>query len=650
MIIERLELENVGIYGGVHVFNLAPDADGRHPIVLVKGHNGGGKTTFLDAIRLVLYGKRALGDRISQAQYEDHLLRKIHAVSADRFAKISLEFSRIENGASLYYKIVRSWAARGTSVVESFDLTRNGNTIPELPSQDWEGYIEDIVPPGVSQMFFFDGEKIQDIADNASSDGIRPAIRSLLGLDLIEQLRTDLTLYVARSEGSDSETDLVAIQTKREGFDKALQLAEEERAQILSRRDQIQSRIRRSEKAFTNEGGRRAMNREQLQLALRSCKQQYEQLLQKLKVLASGALPLGLTPTLIEKLKQATIAASSKSNQRAVLDFLDMLEIDVRGNSGGNTQWSDAHLKDLRNRANQAVSTSEIVLDADPAFIYDRLQQITGLVEADALGLAKRIDEELLERKSLEEQIVGFDGGAATKFLEELKTAERENGSLETALQQHEQKVDELRRKRDALLAEWERAQQAVLSKARGDRSREIAVATRNALFDYEEQLLDARVTSLKEHFVECFNRLIRKAGLVDTISIDRENFEISLIGGDGIEIPRDSLSAGERQIFAVAMLWALGKTSGRSLPMVIDTPFSRLDQLHRRSIIEDYVTVASHQVILLCTDTEMTPDLEELISPYVSSVYQLDVPDGSRETSSLPLFSRPSTVLTDAV
>lgn len=649
MILEMLELENVGIYAGVHTFYLKPDPDGQHPVILVKGHNGGGKTTFLDAIRLVLYGKRALGDCIAQSQYEDHLLRKIHATSAERFARVALDFSRVEDGKTQNYKIVRSWASRGASVVESFELSRNGDPIPELPSEDWESCVEDLVPPGVSQMFFFDGEKIQDIADNAASQGIRPAIRNLLGLDLIEQLRTDLTLYAARNEKNGSETNLDVLQTKRSEIDKALRVAEEERAEINSRRDQVLGRVRRAEKAFTNEGGRRATDREGLQIALKDNKQLYERLLLDLKSLAGGVLPLGLTPTLVAHLRSTVMAASSKARNQAIAEFLNAFEKSALMPDTKTAQWSDAHFEDLRRHTESSDMEDISALDADPSFISDRLRQIDDQKSSEALSLAARIDAASLERKSIEEQIAGFDGGSATALLEELKEAERKNGSLEVVLLQHEQVVSELRRKRDGLDTEWNRAQHAVLSQVRGDRSREFAASAREALVDYEEQLLDARVASLKDHFVGCFSRLIRKSGLVETISIDKETFDISLIGADGAEIPRDSLSAGERQIFAVAMLWALGKTSGRSLPMVIDTPFSRLDHRHRRSIIENYVTAASHQVILLCTDTEMTPDLEELISPYVTAVYQLDVADGARETSSLPLFALPVTELVDA-
>ena len=105
------------------------------------------------------------------------------------------------------------------------------------------------------------------------------------------------------------------------------------------------------------------------------------------------------------------------------------------------------------------------------------------------------------------------------------------------------------------------------------------------------------------------------------------------MVGKDGSEIDKDALSAGERQIFAMSMLWALGKTSGQELPMIVDTPLSQLDSVHRTAIMANYVPLAGKQVILLCTDTELTQDLDEVIAPYVARRYSLDVGAGSRGT-----------------
>ena len=641
MILDTLEIENVGIYSGLHRFDLAPNPNGHCPVILVKGHNGGGKSTFLESVRLVLYGKRSLGSRIAQSQYEAYLLRKIHVVSPERFARVLLKFSLIEDGKTCNYEIIRSWTARGASVVESFELTREGAMVAGLPSEDWESYVEDLVPPGISQLFFFDGEKIQDIANSTSSEGLRQSIRSLLGLDLIEQLRTDLTLYAARNDRSASDIDLEALQVERDDIEAAIRVAEEERADINSRRDHVLGRVRRAEKVFRDEGGRYATSRETLMEALGENKRKRERLLQALKDAAGDSLPLGLASGLVERLRQTIGEVQRRAGSRAITAFIAAFEAKARASKAGSGLWSNAHFDALRSFVDNESDRAPLPLDADPDFIMGRLDRLTHLRREEVGELAAKLDRNLIDLTAIEEQIEGFDGGLAVEALEELKEAEYGRGRIEVTLKQHDEAIQELRSRRDALEAEWRRSLEAILRRERDDHSRDVAARARAAMVEYEEELLEARVAGLKYHFTDCFNRLIRKSDLVKTIAVDKETFEISLIGADSIEIPRESLSAGERQIFAVSMLWALGKTSGRSLPMVIDTPFSRLDLRHRRAIIEDYVAAASHQVILLCTDTEMTPDLEAMVSPYVSAAYQLEVAEGARSTTSLPLFGR---------
>ena len=118
---------------------------------------------------------------------------------------------------------------------------------------------------------------------------------------------------------------------------------------------------------------------------------------------------------------------------------------------------------------------------------------------------------------------------------------------------------------------------------------------------------------------------------------IDPNTFDIALVGAESVAIHKQALSAGERQIFAISMLWALGKTSGRDLPMIIDTPLSRLDRAHRKSLMRDYVPEASRQIILLCTDSELTPDLDKLISPFVARRYEIGVSQGDRRSHVTP-------------
>lgn len=83
-------------------------------------------------------------------------------------------------------------------------------------------------------------------------------------------------------------------------------------------------------------------------------------------------------------------------------------------------------------------------------------------------------------------------------------------------------------------------------------------------------------------------------------------------------------LSKGERQIFILALYWAIIEISGQNIPFVIDTPYARIDANHRREISEKFFPNISEQVIILSTDEEINEEYYRIVKPYVSKEYLL--------------------------
>lgn len=101
-----------------------------------------------------------------------------------------------------------------------------------------------------------------------------------------------------------------------------------------------------------------------------------------------------------------------------------------------------------------------------------------------------------------------------------------------------------------------------------------------------------------------------------------------------GNVLPKDRLSEGEKQIFAISVLWGLSQASARPLPAIIDTPMGRLDSEHRNQLVERYFPHASHQVILLSTDTEIDENYFEQLKPSMARAYYLNYDEAGRMTN----------------
>jgi DNA sulfur modification protein DndD len=127
-------------------------------------------------------------------------------------------------------------------------------------------------------------------------------------------------------------------------------------------------------------------------------------------------------------------------------------------------------------------------------------------------------------------------------------------------------------------------------------------------LNDFQNHIRQARVKELERAIEKMLKELAHKgSGLVDRVRIDPLNFRLSLIDRDGNE--RERPSAGEDELLALSMVWALGQVSRRTLPLIIDTPLGRLDLEHRSNVLTKFYAKAADQIVVLATDSEITDE-----------------------------------------
>jgi DNA sulfur modification protein DndD len=119
-------------------------------------------------------------------------------------------------------------------------------------------------------------------------------------------------------------------------------------------------------------------------------------------------------------------------------------------------------------------------------------------------------------------------------------------------------------------------------------------------------------------------------------------NFSIELFDSRNNKLDKTKLSAGEKEIYAISLLWALVQVSGRRMPIIVDTPFGRLDSLHRRNLVTKYFPKASHQVILLSQDEEIVGDYYTLIKPHVAIERTIENVNGESQIKDGYPFSTP--------
>ncbi|SHI72725.1 DNA sulfur modification protein DndD [Halodesulfovibrio aestuarii] len=641
MFLKKITLDNYGLYRGQVTFNLSPEtAPEDQPIVLFGGQNGAGKTTLFDAIRLAFYGKTAIGSRLTDNEYKTFLASKIHrstsAVLHANYAAISIEFQHVILGERSEYKICRSWeSSESEKITEKLSIWKDGETLTGVNQDYWAGFIEEVIPERLSSLFFFDGEKIKSIADDTNGNAaMAESIRTLLGLDIVEKLKSDLAIYrtkqAKQQSNSDYASQINSLELEVEELDANLLALKEELASNKTGIDGIQNTINKVEGKLRNEGSVFANQRDTFIERRAQIETSIEEQSKIIHHQCETMFPFSLCPTLCDKLTKQLAAEDEGTKARVVVNELNGILSEIQSKLSSDANLADKISKGINNRLNKYNAaldfTSLLKLSPKEALT------ILGWIEHSANSSKPSVNSARDERENLTLQLrkVEQDIQKAPEstvlepIIEELNSHNQRLGEL----QQQRVELEEKLRKNENILADAQRRLHKatiaeVSDKACGKRI-ELTTRIDDALEEYAAKLTQKKIEGLRITVTKCFNRLSRKGNLIKDIQIDPDNFSVTLFDRYGHMLPKEELSAGEKQLFAVALLWGLSITSGRPLPVIIDTPLGRLDNAHRKTLIHNYFPKAAAQVIILSTDTEIDEQWHAELKPYVSKSFML--------------------------
>lgn len=322
MIFNKLEIKNFGIYQGEHSINL--EVEHNKPIILIGALNGGGKTTFLDAIQLALYGKHARCSNRAGTAYGTFLTScKNRFVTTESEVRLSLSFTHQTENRISRYEVERSWQAKGVDTKDKIKVYVDFE-LDEHLSQNWDEFVNEFIPLSLSDLFFFDGEKIENLAHpQRSSELVRTGIESLLGLDLLSQLQIDLAQVNKKVLASNVEQNVIAkIESCEQEISQCNISISELKKELVEIEHNIEKNniaVNKARQAVRNAGAHLIEKRDELKFELGIIDSRLKQNRAEQIKLAAGVGPLGLVKDLIENTK-AQIHLETRATQAKVLD------------------------------------------------------------------------------------------------------------------------------------------------------------------------------------------------------------------------------------------------------------------------------------------------------------------------------------------
>lgn len=640
----QIELYNYGIYKGLHSLNLI-DQTGNKNVTLVGGMNGRGKTTILDSIFLCLYGRKASEYITGKKEaYTKVLKDRINKSSEDKSTHIRLTME-MDDDENTIISIVRSWQLDGKKINSKLLVEKNGIEDAYL-SENWEYYVEELIPFGIAKFFFFDNEKISQIADDDAFDKIKDSIKSVMGVTTIESLcahvekiRKEKNSNLKKSGNNALSKESDELTQRIEECETKIRNLFAQKAALIPESEKISDTLEQTEQAFWKKGGNLGLNHDDIIRDQHALKEQADSLKEEALTLASNpATPLclckNLTISTYNKINSEETTRAKKYSLPIVSSLYEALLSQFSSTYEESSDTYKALSKIVTRQLNElkqdaSAEQTSVLTPLAKTLIEKFVSEDINSIQAKAAHIISENEKVITSLQQLEVHLSSSaEKNDTIKLLNAIKDLQAKKTQIESEIAKCEDAIRSAQYEKEQL----EKQLNKVLLKIATDadtsddnvRIIEYSTMTLEVMTEFVHRLQAQKVNQLEKNITSCFEFLAQKQAIITSISIDAETLDITLRDYNGGVLLKDQLSAGEKQMFAISILWGLALSSGYKLPVIIDTPMARLDSAHRTNFINKYLPNASSQVIVLSTDEEINGKYLEDIKEYVNTTYTL--------------------------
>jgi DNA sulfur modification protein DndD len=652
--IQSVAIENLGPFRERQVLDMTVRPG--KPVVLIQALNGSGKTTLLTAIQLALYGQAAIN--VSRKSVYESFIESLRRkdVVGNPVVEVALLVETGSDGVNLTVR--REWGKTNSQFAESCKVYRDNVLDLELTT-NWTQFIEDILPAELAQLFLFDGEKIEGLANPQKlPDLLRRATEAFLGIGSIDGLINDLRAAERRTmlrskEGGEAyeqlKSELPALEAKVAEIQSDLELFAQQNASVQNELDRAQVDLDRFTATSKRKGSGAFDAAAQLRANFASATERKQRSAAALAAaLSHPLLPLAVAPDLLQACVEGVEQQSDTEiqvrllKQIAARDRRVLAALDLK-----LTEKAYSTVAELLTEDRKKIALPKAF---KPIFLNDPSMTNVQQQVVDAVKVANQCRTELrnsiaameaAERKMAEipatEQLGGLLAAMQEKTHAVAACEERLKGIVQAIAERKGNLVNaEMRHNsiRSRLLTEFKDI-------GISEKTLEAAGRAKRVFEILKDRMLASKAAWLSRQITSEFQALVHKQGFVGSVVVNPVSYQVTLIDGGGMELSMERLSAGERQLLAIAVLSALIKERKSRFPVVVDTPLARLDRQHRETLVERFFSTVSHQVMVLSTDQEVSGSVYTTLHPYTSQEITLRFDAKTRSTAVAPLDRR---------
>lgn len=665
MFLREVHLRNWRSYRNAIFALPAPDRAGRRNVILIGAQNGVGKTSFLMALYLGLFGREAMHliegmrlkglDQEKSVGYRSLMEQVIHRpalASEDLHCSVSLKFDLPDGEVSITrrWNFLRGGRIRDLNSQDGEEvlIEANGRRKVYGSWQEGNAKVEELLfPCNVMPCLFFDGEQAQERVEAAGGRALFDAVKTLYGTGIIDELSDSLRSYVA-NEKSALQREVGSVRSDELGQKRA-QL-EEKRSDLKEAQTQLvehrkeKSQFEAEQQALNNQlfsmVGDSASDIEEYGRVLSALQEEEAQHRQDLvSGLSSLALPLAISrhgskvSTLIrsEQIRDRWLILKDEASGKAA----SILNTVLPANEASDVipELTSDQVSQLRSKLNKALEALwtpppdgcaddywfPFLSDTERAAILSKLERhgISGRanVAESAMKLGNVVTRLRDTRRSFDRiKDIQPQLEKIKKELTEVLAKLRTCGNVCSSAENRERGlISEINDLRGAIgqMERRESAQRPVQEKI------EVAERVRTLIDEAKEQLIPLCKDALEMQCTTHFRKMIS-----DEYVNFKARFDVDtdpwLEGPTGQRVLVASLSGAQKRAFGLAFTLAVADVSGQEAPIVVDTPVGNMDSQYRERVLRYVADAAPGQVIFLSHDEEIYGQYYERLSPKV--------------------------------
>jgi|SRR5690625_3167189 len=645
MLFKEIELTNIGPYQGTNIFLF--NTNENRNTVLIGGKNGAGKTTFLNSIRLALYGPLAYGFRTQTKTYLstiETLLNNKAKHNGEKQFIIKLGFTIVEEFKRIYVEITRSWIPTSSSFTENVDIFKNHSRLNDMEKDNFLEKLRVTFPPSLLELCFFDGEDITKLSnEDHLSSYLKELSSKLFNLDLFQSLEKNLQKYLSEESKSKQETQLEKEKEKLENKLKTkindLKKLKNKYEMLIVQVNLTKENYKKTKEEFSIHGGLLYEEREKIHKEALNIENDRKQANEAIKEFIAKYLPFFIALPMLDQLIVQLEDEENYYISNIINEKLKTISFHEFEKFFG-VNFDSSKENELRN-----IIKNELIFSDNTPIMHNASKTETNQVHTlashinlnalkEIYQLIQKNKDDLKKLSSLNKMLI--DNESTSEFNEMIQSMEKSSkkiSSLEIKLNEYLEIQDGLQQEIEIINKQYEKVKKELHNIYKKKSSFHLTEKVLAISSKFQKEQLRKKVQDIEYFSTKMIKGLMRKDNFVNRINIEHETFEVSLLDLDNNKINKDILSAGENELLVLSIIWGTIHSSSKELPVVLDTLLGRLDLEHKASVINKLIPQFSNQCIILATNSEITEDLFDDLSPSVSNHYTLNYDTVNKST-----------------